>query len=230
MKDVAVLYSGGKDSTYTIELLKKQGFRVACLITVVSENEYSYMLHTSNISLSKLSSQALQIPLVLGKTQGRKEGEVEDIRQTVAIAQDKYVFDTLSCGGIASAYQETRVQKIADKLGLDVVCPLWGIDQEKYLYDLISAGYDFILTSVSAAGLDESWLGKRIDENAIGCLVRLSKKFGFNPALEGGEGESLVLDCPIFQHERLKILESTVRWNGYVGNLVVLRACLEKKK
>lgn len=230
MNDVAVLYSGGKDSTYTIDLLRRRGLSVACLITVFSENEDSYMLHSSNINLVKLSSEALQIPLVTANTQGRKEEEVDDIEETVSLARSKYDFDSLACGGIASVYQKTRVQRIADNCGLSMLCPLWGVDQKKYLYDLCDSKYDFILTSVSAAGLDDSWLGKRIDENSVHELVCLSEKFRFNPALEGGEGETLVLDCPIFQTKRLKILRTTTAWNGYSGKLVVHEACLEKKQ
>lgn len=229
MSSAAVLYSGGKDSTFTIDMLKRRGIQVVCLITVFSENVDSYMLHTSNIDLVKLSAEALQIPLVLGKTQGRKEEELEDIERAVAIAQSKHDFDVIACGGISSVYQKTRIQRIAENRGLGVVCPLWGIDQKKYLQELLESKYDFILTSVSAAGLDDSWLGRSIDRNRVLELLRLSDKYGFNPALEGGEGETVVLDCPLFKQERLKILDSKTVWNGYNGNFIITRACLDKK-
>jgi diphthine-ammonia ligase len=229
MSGVAVLYSGGKDSTFTIDILKRRGMQISCLITVFSENADSYMLHTSNINLVKLSAKALRIPIVLGQTQGRKEDELEDIERTVAIAQSRYDFDAIGCGGISSVYQKTRIQRIAENRGLGVICPLWGIDQKKYLKELLESKYDFILTSVSAAGLDDSWLGKRIDKNRILELTRLSDKYGFNPALEGGEGETIVLDCPIFKQDRLKILESKTVWNGYNGSFIITRACLDKK-
>lgn len=229
MNKAAVLYSGGKDSTYTIDILKRQGVQVACLITVFSENTDSYMLHTSNIKLVRLSAEALDIPLVIGMTRGRKEEEVEDIERTVALAQSRYDFDALACGGIASLYQKTRIQKIAENRRLAVLCPLWGIDQKEYLRKLLESKYEFVLISVSAEGLDESWLGRKIDEKGIAELIRLSEKYRFNPSLEGGEGESIVLDCPIFQRERLKILESKTVWDGYRGTLIILGACLEKK-
>lgn len=230
MSEVAVLYSGGKDSTYTIEMLRGQGMHVACLITVISENKDSYMLHTANIDLVKLSAEALQLPIFCGQTRGMKEEEVLDIERAVALARDRFGFDRLACGGLASLYQKNRIQSIARNLGMETECPLWGLDQKEYLHTLIRSGYKFTLTSVSAAGLDESWLGRCVDEDAINELVRLSEKFGFNPALEGGEGESLVLDCPLFERKRLKILESKKIWNGYNGSLLVSHARLDDKR
>ncbi|MGA2876491.1 MAG: hypothetical protein ABSE82_13250, partial [Nitrososphaerales archaeon] len=81
MKSVAVLYSGGKDSTFAIDLLRRDGFQVSCLITLFSENPDSYMLHTANINLVQLSSRALKIPLVSGRTKGNKEEELLDIKE-----------------------------------------------------------------------------------------------------------------------------------------------------
>src|SRR5579875_453281 len=36
---VAVLYTGGKDSTYTCQLLEEQGHEVACLISIFSQDK-----------------------------------------------------------------------------------------------------------------------------------------------------------------------------------------------
>jgi len=187
------------------------------------------MLHTANINLVELSAKALQIPLVSGGTKGNKEEELEDINRTVLAAKKKYSFDTLGCGGLASNYQKTRIEKIAEECNLAPACPLWGIDQKKYMKQLVELEYHFILTSVSAGGLDENWLGKEIDQKSANELIELSKKYNFNAALEGGEGETLVLDCPLFIKERLRVVESRKKWNGYQGLLEITKAELEPK-
>jgi diphthine-ammonia ligase len=46
----AVLFSGGKDSTYATYLAKKEGYTISCLISIISENPESYMFHTPSIS------------------------------------------------------------------------------------------------------------------------------------------------------------------------------------
>ncbi len=72
----AVLFTGGKDSMNAIELLRGRGYDIACLVTVLSDNEESYMLHTAAIEITKLSSQALALPLFIGHTKGEKETEL----------------------------------------------------------------------------------------------------------------------------------------------------------
>jgi diphthine-ammonia ligase len=226
----AVLYSGGKDSSYTIDLLKRKGYEISCVISIFSDSKESYMLHTANIDLTRLSSQALSVPLVEGRTEGKKEIELQDISDTVESAKKMFSFNYLACGGIASRYQKARIERIAQELDLVSLCPLWGVDQQKYLLELVSAGYEFVLTSVSAEGMGKDWLGKLIDYDSAVELINRSKKCGFNAALEGGEGETLVLDCPLFQTHKLRILESSVAWNGYYGTLEVSRAELVRKQ
>ena len=229
MRQAAVLYSGGKDSTYAIDALLQNGYEIVCLITVISMNKDSYMLHTPNIELTRLSAKALKLPIVVGYTDGRKEEELEDIKSAVCEAKSKFNFEALACGGLASVYQKKRIEVIAQELNISPVCPLWGLYQSRYLIKLVESGYDFILTSVSAAGLNDHWLGKHIDIESANRLVSISEKFGFNAGLEGGEAESLVLDCPLFTAERLKILEAQKVWNGYRGTLEIGSAVLEKK-
>lgn len=229
MKSVAVLYSGGKDSTYTIDLLRRDGFQVSCLITVFSENPDSYMLHTANINLVELSARALRIPLVTGRTKGNKEEELQDIRRAVLHAKEKYSFDSIGCGGLASNYQKTRIEKIAEDCNISSNCPLWGIDQARYLQQLVDSNYHFVLTSVSAAGLDDQWLGREMDQQSVKELIELSRKYNFNVALEGGEGETLVLDCPLYEKERLKLVDCRKKWDGYRGILEIAKAELEMK-
>ncbi len=53
MRKAAVLFTGGKDSTFAIEKLRNMGFEIPCLISMISENSDSYMLHTPNINITE---------------------------------------------------------------------------------------------------------------------------------------------------------------------------------
>jgi diphthine-ammonia ligase len=226
---VGVLYSGGKDSTFACSCLIEEGYNISCLITVRSQNQDSYMLHTSNIDLAKLGAEALGYPIVFGETEGRKESELSDISEAIGRAKSEYDFDSIATGALASNYQKERVERIAKDLDLGSVSPLWHMDQVEYLRNVISKGYEFVLTSVSCEGLDETFLGKTISPNLVETIIERSRKFKFNPAFEGGEAETLVLDCPLFQSEKIKIQESKINWNGYSGQLIIERAALVAK-
>ena len=87
--------------------------------------------------------------------------------------------------------------------------------------ELIENKFEIIFSSVAADGLDKSWLGRIITNEDIDKLVELNKKNGLNIALEGGEGESFVLNCPLFK-KRLKILKSrVVEENKSVAKLII---------
>jgi uncharacterized protein (TIGR00290 family) len=59
-------------------------------------------------------------------------------------------------------------------------------------------GFETIVVGVFAPPLDESWLGRPLEAGAIAELARLWKSHGINPAGEGGELETAVLDAPMF--------------------------------
>ena len=61
---LAALFSGGKDSTYSIYIAKQMGHDVKCLITIFPKSANSHLLHFPNIELTKLQSETLKIPQI----------------------------------------------------------------------------------------------------------------------------------------------------------------------
>ena len=55
-----------------------------------------------------------------------------------------------------------------------------------------------MIVGVFAYPLDDSWLGRKIDEKFIEGVKKLRDKYQINPAGEGGEFETFVLNCPLF--------------------------------
>jgi uncharacterized protein (TIGR00290 family) len=94
--------------------------------------------------------------------------------------------------------------------------------------EIIDLGFEVIITSVSAEGLDESWLGKKIDFHVLEDIMVLNKKYGMHMAFEGGEAETLVLDGPVF-NKRIKIRKSEVIWDRDCGYFLIKEAFLEDK-
>ena len=196
-----VLFSGGKDSTYAAYLAKKIGYEISCLITIISENPESYMFHTPSITQVKKQSEVMSIPLIIHKTKGEKEKELKDLEFIIKKAKEEYKIEAVVTGAIESAYQASRVQRICDKLKLECFNLLWQKDQFELLHDLIKSKFKIIITGVFAYPLDESWLSREINEEFIKEVTSLYDKYKINPAAEGGEFETYVLDCPLFSRE-----------------------------
>ena len=83
----------------------------------------------------------------------------------------------------------------------------------KYLEEILKNKFKFIITKIAAEGLDSSWIGRPITTKDIKQLTQLQKKLGLNPAGEGGEYETLMVDGPIFRKpikiKKKKIIEES---------------------
>lgn len=201
---LAVLLSGGKDSVYAGYLAKKAGHELACAITIYSENKHSYMFHTPSVGKTKKQAEVMDIPLILGKTSGKKELELTDLEKSIKTAIKRYKIHGIVTGAIQSVYQSSRIQKICNKLKIECFNPLWQISEKEYLEELINNKFKVILVGVFAFPFDEKWLGREINKEFIGEIGKLNKKYKISMIGEGGEFESFVLNCPLFKKE-LKI-------------------------
>jgi|TARA_Y100000310_G_scaffold288745_1_gene314670 ABC transporter with metal-binding/Fe-S-binding domain ATP-binding protein len=206
---LAVLFSGGKDSTYATYLAKQNRYELTCLISILSENKESFMFHTPSIEKTKFQAKAMNIPLIVQKTHGKKEEELKDLEKTIKKAKEKYKIEGIITGAVESVYQASRVQKICDKLELECFNPLWQKNQLELLEDLIKNKFEVIITSVMAYPFNESWLGRKIDKKFIREIKELNEKYKINPAGEGGEFETFVFDCPLFK-KSLKIKDKKI--------------------
>jgi len=221
------MYSGGKDSTYAAWVASKED-ELRCLVTLLPKSEMSYMFHFPNIRWTSLQAEAMGVPLLSEVTEGVKEEELADLERALARAKAEHGLEGIYTGALASVYQRTRVAKICDDLGLECISPLWGVDPEVHLRRLVADGFSVIVVSVSALGLDQSWLGRELDDAGIAELVSLGKKYKFHVGLEGGEGETFVLDAPFFA-KRLEIRSAVKHWRGDSGYLEITDATLAPK-
>lgn len=210
---VAVLFSGGKDSCYAAYLAKKQGYELACLITIFSENKDSYMFHTPSIEKTKKQAEVMNIPLIFQETKGEKELELEDLKKAIEKAVKEYNIEGIVTGAIESIYQASRVQKICDELNLECFNPLWQKDELEYLEELIGENFEVVISSVAAYPLTKKWIGRKIDKDFIEEVKELNKKYKIHVAGEGGEFETFVLNCPLFE-KPLKIKEQKISGEG----------------
>ncbi len=214
-----ILFSGGKDSCLAFYKAQKL-HEVSCLISLVSENEESYMFHVPNIELVRVQANSIGLPLVLKNTKGQKEEELKDLRDALVNAKEEYGIEGIVTGAIKSVYQASRIQRIC--FGLDMWCfnPLWLRNQVELLKEIVEEGFRVIISGVFAYPLDRSYLGREIDGTMIETLAEFEKKFGLNPSGEGGEIETTVLDAPFFKR-RLEVIDYDITHKNYSGSFKI---------
>jgi diphthine-ammonia ligase len=224
---LAALFSGGKDSTYAIYLAKKLGHSVDVLLTLYPHSSESHLLHYPNIEFTQLQAESMKIPQLIEKTHSDdSENESKKLNNLISFAKEKYSIDGIVHGGILSEYQKDNFSLICEKNHLKIISPLWNKEPESYMKELLNENFEYIISTVSSAGLNDSWLGRIIDKNGLDELQKLQKKFRFNLNFEGGEAETFVTNCPLFE-KRLLIQDSTTEWDGYRGRFEILEAKLK---
>lgn len=130
------------------------------------------------------------------------------MERAIKEAKDKFKVQEIFTGALASVYQKSRVEKICDKLKLKCLSPLWQQDQFELLRDIVTLNFDVILTGVFAFGLD-NFIGRKIDSQFIGDIRKVHQKYKINPAGEGGEFETFVMDAPFFK-KKIEIVKSHI--------------------
>ena len=223
---LASLFSGGKDSVYAVYLAQKQRHDVVCLLSVIPKSDESHLLHHPNIQWTKLQSESMNIPqLTLTSDSDDTDEELSTLETLLQNAKNQFGIEGLVHGGIKSNFQKEKFEFLCHKLNLVAVAPLWNTEPLSYMNDLLDSKFNFIMTTVTADGLDDSWLGKSISKSDIDILKNLSEKFGFNLNFEGGESETFVLDCPLFTNP-IEINQSKKIWDGYRGRFEIVDARL----
>jgi len=215
---VGILFSGGKDSTYAAWLAKKEGHDIECLITLFSKNKESYMFHTPAIEFVEKQAESMGIPLVIQETEGNKEDELEDLERAIKKAVKKNHIEGIVTGAVESVYQASRIQRVCNRLNIECFNPLWQKDQIELLSEIVRSKFEVVIAGVYAYPFDAKSVGRKIDLGFIEKIKELSEKYKINPAGEGGEFESFVLNSPMFKKKlKLEIKDVVGEGNSWTG-------------
>jgi asparagine synthase (glutamine-hydrolysing) len=127
--------------------------------------------------------------------------------------------DAIVTGALRSDYQKTRIEQMAQRLGIKSFCPLWHHNSLDHMRDLVNHGFELIFCSVSCDGLNQEWIGKKLDSTSLDELELIAKQYRFSIDGEGGEFETTVLNSP-WMNRRISINGDTV-WAGQRGHLSI---------
>ena len=157
---VAVLASGGKDSTYASWWAQLQGWEVVSLVTVLVKGDDSMMFQLQNTWITAFQASSSGIPWKPIISFGEEEYEVGDLEAAITAEGDildlKEIFppgikipgdlmihsgpldiDGLVVGALRSDYQKTRIERMCQRLGIASFSPLWHKDPREHIQSLL---------------------------------------------------------------------------------------------
>lgn len=176
----------------------------------------SHMFQSIGTSIVRAISTCMQVPLITRELRGKSlvqelhydqpvDGdEVEDLFHLLQDALVHFPDITGVCSGaIFSTYQRLRVEHVCARLGLTSLCYLWQREQRALLDDMIDSEVSSVVIKVASFGLKPKLHLGRTLQSLRPFFHDLHDKFQFHVCGEGGEYETLTLDCPLFRHYRI---------------------------
>lgn len=222
------------------------------------EESYMYQTAASE-TIPTLVEECLGVPLMMRQCEGRSQktslvydhddvdnnkspkdcseevqDEVEDLFELLVDVRRQFPeVQGISSGAILSTYQRTRIESVCARLNLTPLGYLWRSGTQRELLEcMLKDGIDAVLVKVaSPPGLmPQKHLNKTLAQLYYGGVFdRLKDKFDFHICGEGGEYETLVLDCPLFK-KRLSLVDvNIVETDDGVGILQVNSCCAVDK-
>jgi uncharacterized protein (TIGR00290 family) len=195
MKRVLLSWSSGKDSAWTLHVLRQQpDVEVVGMLTTVNSEFDRVAMHSTRRSVLEAQAEAAHLPLWIVPLPWPCSNEIYEARMAEACRRavnehiDAVAFGDLFLPDIR-AYREEKLKPT----GLEPLFPLWEIPTDELARTMIAGGLRAKLTCVDPKQLPASFAGCDFDAALLHDLPP-----GVDPCGERGEFHTCVYDGPMF--------------------------------
>lgn len=190
-----VSWSGGKDSCFALyETQITAEYRVAALLTTLTRDYDRISMHGVRRELLEEQAASLGLPLhqvFISKDASNDEYEMK-MGEALAKYRDRGI-DSIVFGDLFLADIRAYREQFLSRQMMHGLFPVWKRDTSSFIREFIELGFKTIVTCVDSRVLDQSFVGKTIDEDLLSSLPR-----DVDPCGENGEFHTFVFDGPSF--------------------------------
>jgi uncharacterized protein (TIGR00290 family) len=192
---VVLSWSSGKDSAWTLHLLRQRpDIQVVALLTTFNSEANRVAMHAVRRELVKEQAARTGIPLWAVELPWLCSNlDYEERMRTVCQRAIDEKVTAVAFGDLfLQDIRDYRVRQMQGT-GLEPLFPLWQIPTEQLGRDMIAAGVKAKITCVDPAKLPKSFAGREYDLELLRALPT-----GIDPCGENGEFHTFVYDAPLF--------------------------------
>jgi uncharacterized protein (TIGR00290 family) len=213
VRNLALSWSSGKDSAWTLHVLRQQpDIEIAALITTFNSEANRVAMHAVRRALVEAQAERTGLPLWAVELPWPCSNEEYEHRM-------RAVCQRATTEGItAIAFGDLFLQDIRDYRmrqlegsGLTPLFPLWQIPTNRLAREMIAAGVKAKITCVDPSKLAKSFAGRDYD---LQLLEDLPSQV--DPCGENGEFHSFVSDAPVFSRSIPVRAGEVVERDGFV--------------
>lgn len=212
MTRVLLSWSSGKDSAWTLYVLRQQpGIEIVGLLTTLNSEFDRVAMHGTRRSVLEAQAHAAKLPLWIVPLPWPCSNEIYEQRMTdvckraVAERVEAVAFGDLFLQDVR-AYRENQLAPT----GLKPLFPLWGIATAPLAREMIAAGLRARLTCVDSKQLPSAFAAREFDEKLLNDLPA-----GVDPCGERGEFHTCAYAGPMFTTAIQLIPGETVNRDGF---------------
>jgi uncharacterized protein (TIGR00290 family) len=191
---IALFWSGGKDSAYSLYLLLKQDvFEISCLVTTLNASYQRVSMHGVREDLIDQQAKALKLPLKKMWVEKGTNEEYEEKLSELFHELKKENIIHVAFGDIFLTEIRSYREKILERNGMKGLFPLWGMKSNELLINFLDAGFKSVVCCVDASVLPAERVGEELGNEFIKSLPPHVDCCG-----ENGEFHTFVYDGPLF--------------------------------
>jgi uncharacterized protein (TIGR00290 family) len=195
LKKVLLSWSSGKDSAWTLHLLRQNpDVQVVALLTSFNAEANRVAMHAVRRALVETQAERVGIPLwAVDLPWPCSNVEYEERMRAVCQRASAEGITAVAFGDLflqdIRDYRERQLQGT----GLEPLFPVWQIPTEQLGRDMIAAGLKAKITCVDPAKLEKRFAGRDYDQELLRALPA-----GVDPCGENGEFHTFVYEAPVF--------------------------------
>jgi uncharacterized protein (TIGR00290 family) len=196
MKRVLLSWSSGKDSAWTLHLLRRDPTIELCgLVTTLNAEFDRVAMHGTRRSVLEAQAQAAELPLWIVPIPWPCSNEIYEqrIAEVCRRAVDDHI-DAVAFGDLYLTEIRAYREKQLKLTGLEPLFPLWDIPTDALAREMIAGGLHARLSCVDAKQLAASFAGREFDASLLSDLPPK-----VDPCGEGGEFHTCVYAGPMFK-------------------------------
>lgn len=206
-KPCAISWTGGKDCHLALQRAIESGLHVKCCVMFYNS---ALKMEAHRQEWQRKQCAALQIPIHDGILEVENDNYQEAYAAAIRKLREIYDIDYIVTGDIDYVFDSTTnfmQQVCAEHVPeIRVLLPLWQQDRRQLLEEMLSKNFDIRFACVKTPYFDDTWIGRRLDQQAI---AEMQTKDGLDICGENGEYHTMVVDGPMYSDVGLQFTNPT---------------------
>jgi len=213
LRKILLSWSSGKDSAWTLHLLRqRKDIQVTALVTTFNSEADRVAMHAVRRALVETQAERTGLPLWAVELPWPCSNlDYEERMRAVCQRATVEGITAIAFGDLfLQEIRDYRVRQLEGS-GIEPLFPVWQIPTDQLARDMIAAGVKARITCVDPTKLAKSFAGRDYD---LALLESLPS--GVDACGENGEFHTFVYDAPVFSHPIRVQTGDVVERDGFV--------------